>query len=131
MQFSKLVNPEPFLRAQHLNNKNFITWALIHVTPSIYNFSNTVWLEKNPSHDDIFKKIIDGDINSSNQQLNHYPLRKATFGNERVFCFRKYYPMIYLQSSYRGQAFITAYEIKTLQTGCRELVKTAELHHEY
>jgi len=99
----------------HLKTKSFAKWSALQFIPSMYNFSNEIWMSSEP----IFKDF-DRDERYFNDiyvhyWMNHYPLRYTSFNlHKRKKFFQSghsYY--VYLKSSYQGNKLTSIYHLKS------------------
>lgn len=97
----------------HLRSPSFAQWSILQFVPSMYNFSNEVWLSPSP----LSKTAVDGgEILPQGAQhfwMNHYPIRIIYFSlGHRRDLVKKGKPVYALvRSRFRGHELVTRYKI--------------------
>jgi hypothetical protein len=96
------------MKKMHLKTESFVLWSVLQAVPSMYNFSNELWISADPNTLPGFS-----DNKMTHLWVNHYPLREITFTLYRDQLFLNYNkPLyIYLQSTYRGADEKSAYRL--------------------
>jgi hypothetical protein len=94
----------------HLTLKPFSGWAVTQLLPAMYNFENKLFWSAEMLNENLLANPAPGVYHLS---VNHYPMRMVYFTPHRkaVVFSRPLY--IYLQSAYRGRAFVTSYLISS------------------
>jgi hypothetical protein len=97
----------------HLKTDNFVRWSLMQFIPSMYSFSNEVWMSIEPVFEDFERNERAFNDIYVHYWINHYPLRYASFSlkNRQAYARsgRLYY--IYIRSSYRDSALTSIYHL--------------------
>lgn len=110
LQCYKFFLPKFFLKNQLLANDSFLEWGALQTVPSMYNYSNAIWVSDFPYNKQELNDIRDGLYDHSKIQVNHYPLRVISFNNSRDKFFPNQPGSFYVQSSFRGITILRAYQ---------------------
>jgi hypothetical protein len=113
-QFSKFFAPEAFQKHQHLSSSSFVQWSFLSSIPSMYNYSNSVWVSPDPYDKYTFDEVVSGELDYVRVQLNHYPVRILSFRQDRDKVFGASIKTVYLRTSFFGSTRISAYEVNVV-----------------
>jgi hypothetical protein len=109
----------------HLRSPSFVSWALLQLLPTPYNFANQVWASSFP----LSRAVVSGALplpeGVHHQWVNHYPFRVVSF-RERGYLASPISPyFFYARTRYRGSEVSTAcrgtVENGALYLGCLNL----------
>jgi hypothetical protein len=101
------------LKRFHLATDDFGTWAMQQPIPSMYNFENRYWANREPLSSMRLSFGIEAAKSSGIETgiLNHFPARAFTFAESRAVCLHQQkYRWLYLHSRYRDSELWTAME---------------------
>lgn len=96
----------------HWRGPSFAQWALLQFVPSMYNFSNEIWVTQDP-----VDVVTAADTPPASallyQRVNHFPLRMITFRPEvrESFAQSGQHFNVVLRSRYRDTTLISVYEM--------------------
>ena len=123
MQLGKLFFPSPYLRQFHLNSNSFFEWSLLQTVPSMYNYSNRIWVSYDPYNEMTIKEIAALELEHEGMQMNHYPVRVFTFRQDRDKVFGPAIRSVYVRSIYGGKLRISAYEVEVIDNKAEIILK--------
>lgn len=96
----------------HWRGPSFAQWGLLQFVPSMYNFSNEIWVTREPVD---LSKAADAPPASVllYRRVNHFPLRMITFRPEvrESFAQSGQHFNVVLQSRYQDASLISVYEM--------------------
>lgn len=111
------------LKQMHLRIKSFGVWSLLHLTPWMYNYANTLLIIHNPSSAQIHDETILDNAQDATW-INHYPLRVVTFddGREIVSLSNEKW-MVVAKSTYQQQSLLTKWFLQKNASGVIEITQ--------
>ncbi len=96
----------------HWRSPSFAQWVLLQFVPSMYNFSNEIWVTQEP-----VDSVKAGDAPPASallyQRVNHFPLRMITFRPEvrESFAQSGQHFNVVLRSRYQDASLVSVYEM--------------------
>ena len=111
IQLSKFIFPSKHLKQFHLNSSTFIEWAVLQSVPSMYNYSNRIWLSPDYFDPLTLEEIVRGDFDFDGIQMNHYPARVLTFRMDRKEVLGDKIKSVYMRSKFAGEIRFSVYSV--------------------
>ena len=94
------------MEAHHLRPSSLAQWVALQPAPKMYSFAHRAWLGPIPPG-------FGPRFEREHFWVNHYPARRARFDGARGRELVRPGPrFLYLESSYRGLRFVSAYEMR-------------------
>jgi hypothetical protein len=112
LQLTKLIFPSRFLKEFHLTSDSFMEWSFLHTIPSMYNYSNRIWVSSSPYNPDTVSELLALELEHEGAQINHYPVRVFTFRLDRETVYADKVQTVYIRSIFAGETRIAVYICK-------------------
>lgn len=95
----------------HLRTRPFAWWAAQQAIPPMYNLENRYWFARRPLAREELTAEPPADVET--MMVNHFPVRVATFADNRLRLFHQDPEgWLYVQSVYQQTRQVTAYRIE-------------------
>jgi hypothetical protein len=96
----------------HLRGLSYPQWAILQFFPSMYHFSNELWISRHPLTEGTIRDPQALPADTLHVWVNHFPLHFVYFSlTHRALFYQHGYRYVVLRSVYRGQQLVSVYHI--------------------
>jgi hypothetical protein len=95
----------------HLRGISYPHWAVLQFVPSMYHFSNELWISRQPLTEQAIAGSAALPAETLHLWVNHFPLNFVYFSLTHRTFFDKGYRYVALRSVYRDHQLITVYRV--------------------